>query len=148
LDTKISYGWFFTATPFVLRFLMRWSGTNAPDNLFWKFLGYCEYGMVFVWITTIGFMIGAWWTRDKEKTYDEIISNHLLEVRKNANTYREELKSEYVPLKEQISKLKALLEAAEWRARYLERELEEVKANARKTAEDANKEALASVAEV
>lgn len=148
MDTKFSYGWFFTATPFVLRFLMRWSGTDAPNNLMWKFLGYCEYGMVFVWITTIGFMIGAWWTRDREKTYDQIFTNHLEEVRKQAKYFKEQLRDEYVPLKEQISTLKTLLESAERKARYFERELEQIKADARKTAEDANKEALVSVAEV
>lgn len=104
--------------------------------------------MVFVWITTIGFMIGAWWTRDKEKTYDQIITNHLEEVRKQAKYFKEQLRDEYVPLKEQISTLKTLLESAERKARYLERELEQEKANSRKTAEDANKEALVSVAEV
>lgn len=93
-------------------------------------------------------MIGARWTRDKEKTYDQIITNHHEEVRMQAKYFKQELKDEYVPLKEQISKLKAHLEAAEWKARYFERTLEELRANINKTAEDANKETLASVAEV
>lgn len=127
---------------------MRWSGIDSPKNLIWNFLGYCEYGIALIWLGTIGFMIGAWWARDKGKTYDQIITNHLEEVRKQAKYFKEQLIDDYVPLKEEISKLKALLSAAEWKAACFEREIAEIKTNAKKTAEDANKEALVSVAEV
>jgi hypothetical protein len=148
MENTFSYGWFFTLTPFILRRLMVWSRTASPDNGMWNFLGYCEYAIIIFWILTIGFFIGEMVAKDKEKNYDKLKNDHFDEVRKTASQFKKELKAEYVPLKEEISKLEAKLDAMEWKARFFERELVQEKANARKTAEDANNEALASVAEV
>lgn len=148
MEKTFSYGWFFTITPFVLRWMMIWSRTASPNNGMWNFLGYCEYVVIIFWILTIGFFIGEMVTKDKDRNFDKLKKEHLDEVRKTADEFKEELEAEYVPLKEQISKLKAQLEAMEWKARFFERELAQEKANARKTAEEANKEALESVAEV
>jgi hypothetical protein len=59
-------------------------------------------------------------TKNKEKNFDKLKDDHLKEVRKTANQFSEELEEKYVPLKEQIAKLKAQLEAMEWKARYFE----------------------------
>lgn len=136
--------WLFPLLPFLLAKLMEWSGTATPTNFIYKGLVYCQYGVGFFFVLTIGFHIGLWWNDKRDRTFSNLKEECLEEI-----GYKfADVKHDYVPMKEEISRLKTLLGQVERRERYFRQQFEESLAHSRRTPEDANKAALASVAEV
>lgn len=139
-----NFKWLFTLLPFVLSFLMRWSGTASLSNPIYMALKYCEYGVMVFWVLAIGFHFGMWASENKDRTFSKLKEECLKEI-----GYRfADVKENYIPLKEEISHLRTLLDQTERRERYFRQQFEEALAYSRRTPEDANKAALASVAEV
>ena len=136
--------WLFLLLPFALSKLMEWSHTNAPDNLIYKSLICCQYGVILFFILAVGYHFGVWANESKDRTWFKLRDDYMMENRQINYKFKEE----YVPLKEEISLLSTQLREAENRARYFQRQFEEALNHSRRTPEDANKAALASVAEV
>ncbi len=136
--------WLFLLLPFLLAKLMEWSGTATPVNLIYKGLIYTQYGVGLFFVLGIGFHFGLWWNDKKAGTFSKLKEECLKEI-----GYRfADVKHDYVPMKEEICRLKTLLDQVERRERYFRQQFEEALVHSRRTPEDANKAALASVAEV
>lgn len=139
-----NFKWLFTLLPFVLSFLMRCSGTASLSNPIYMTLKYCEYGVMIFWILAIGFHIGIFASDKNDKTFSTLKEECLKEI-----GYKfAKVQNDYIPMKEEISRLKTLLEQVERRERYYRQQFEQTLAHSRRTPEDANKAALASVTEV
>jgi len=136
--------WLFPLLPFLLAKLMEWSGTATPTNFIYKGLIYCQYGVVIFFILAIGFHIGLLWNDKQDRTFSNLKKECLQEI-----GYRfADVKNDYVPMKEEISRLKTQLEQAERNERYFRNQFEEALKDSRRTPKQANQEALKSIAEV
>lgn len=136
--------WLFPLLPFLLAKLMEWSGTSTSTNFIYKGLVYCQYGVGLFFVLAIGFHLGLWWNDKRDRTFSNLKEECLKEI-----GYKiADVKHDYVPMKEEISRLKTLLDQVERRERYFRLQYEEAIAYSRRTPADANKVALASVAEV
>lgn len=136
--------WLFPLLPFLLSKLMEWSGTATPTNFIYKGLIYCQYGVGLFVVLAIGFYLGLWWNDKRDITFSKLKEECLKEI-----GYRfADVKNDYVPMKEEITRLKTQLEQAERSERYFRNQLEEVLKDSRRTPKQANQEALKSIAEV
>ena len=136
--------WLFPLLPFLLAKLMEWSGTATSTNFIYKGLIYCQYGVGFLFVLSVGFHLGLWMSDKKDRTFSKLKEECLKEI-----GYRfVDVKQDYVPMKEEISRLKTLLDQVERRERYFRQQFEDALAHSRRPPKDANQEALKSIAEV
>lgn len=139
-----NFKWLFTLLPFLLAKLMEWSGTATPTNFIYKGLIYCQFGVGVFFVLVIGFHFGIWWSGENDRTFFKLKEDCLKEI-----GYRfAEVKNDYVPMKEEISRLKTQLEQTERNERYFRNQFEEALKDSRRTPKQANQEALKSIAEV
>lgn len=152
-DTDLRFGWLFLACPTFLKTLMKWSGTNLPQNPIWGCLSFIEIGAGIIFLIALGFCWGQTSATDRNQTLDKKLEQLLREKLENAinrnlvqhheffKTSNEKEKT----LKEKISVLTLEVQDTKRRYEWLKFEYKELKSITPRSAEEANKEALQAV---
>ena len=140
---RLYFLWLFPLLPFVLRKIMVLWGIGINGG-FWNFLCYAEiFSSIFVCIA-IGFLIGQSAKENRETEFKNFKDEHLLEVRKMTSECWEKT----LEVNNSSVRVSVQLQESEKNVRFLRDLLEKERANAKKTATEANKESLVKVAEV
>jgi hypothetical protein len=151
IDFDPRFGWLLLAGPSCLKVLMRWSGTNHPDNFVWQALNSLEGGACILVLIATGFWLGHWWAKDREQTLGQKLDKKLEEridkaLRKNSNEAHE-LYKKINHYEQDIKSLKEELELSHRKYHWLGIQYKELKSFTPRTAQDANQAALQAVTE-
>jgi hypothetical protein len=151
MDLDSRFGWLLLAVPSCLKVLMKWSGTNHPNNLMWKALNFLEGGACILVLIAVGFWLGHCWAKDREQTLGQKLDKKLEEnidkaLRRNSNEAHEFYKkiNQY---EQNIESLKEELELSNKKYQWLVIQYKELKSFTPRTAQDANQAALQAVTE-
>lgn len=151
--TDLRFGWLFLACPTFLKTLMKWSGTNHPQNPLWGALGFLETGAGILFLIALGFWWGHSSTKNRHQTLDEkmeqILKTKLEEaIRRNLIQHHEFFRKsneQQRSLEEKISELSLEREETKRKFEWLRYKYKELKSLTPRSAEEANKEALQAV---
>lgn len=155
IDLDPRFGWLLLAVPSCLKVLMKWSGTNHPNNLMWKAINFLEGGACILVLIAIGFLLGQWWANYREQTLGQKLDQKLEEkidkaLRKNsieAHDFYKNRHQEKITYEQNILSLKEELELSKKKYLWLVVQYKELKSFTPRTAQDANQEALQAVTE-
>ncbi len=151
IDFDPRFGWLLLAGPSCLKVLMRWSGTNHPDNFMWKALNFLEGGACILVLIAVGFWLGQLWAKNREETLGQKF-NKILEdkidkaLRQNSEAYKNR-NNERRNYEQKVTSLAEELELSKKKYEWLVVQYKELKSFAPRTAQDANQAALQAVTE-
>ena len=142
-----NFYWLFLLVPTAVKWIWAYNGFKM-DHGSWRGLTYMETICVLAFFVSIGFWLGHELSKDDSKTFDLLQMNY----RKELKEHYEKLREVSLSIEKENSHLKALIESQKSDGQqkerliyFLKESLSEEKVRNRRTAEEANKEALEAI---